>query len=128
MSPCIYEPPCAGACEHQEASTALSDPDVKIKRPRRGSASAASSIPASGRKKVRAEPAAGARLYGNRTTVRVAITFRPAAELWYEVEGPHGSFFVLGTGSIHDLAQRIIEGGYYVRPRPQRKEDRPRRL
>lgn len=103
----------------QEASTALTDPDAKIRRSPKGSTA-----------RPKAAPLAGAGLSGVRCPVSVTLTYFGGSEPWVEVSYYQGKFFVLGTGSVLSLIERIQHGGFPLSPPPERRtswRDRKRR-
>lgn len=67
------------------------------------------------RKRLRAKPMAGARVYGIKTPVTLRLTLAGGAQPWYEISYSQGRFFLLGDSSVHDLVQRIIAGDVLLR-------------
>lgn len=90
----------------RSVSTTSSGDDGKLSRPRRSR---------KGQWRV-APPLPGSRLYGRATPVRLTLTPRIGAEVYIEVETSQGRFWVRHDASVLDLAFKIQEGGFTVRP------------
>jgi hypothetical protein len=55
-----------------------------------------------------------ASVLGPRTPVTLTLTVRRGSELWLEVIGDQGRFFLAFDASVFDLVQLVIKGGYLV--------------
>jgi hypothetical protein len=120
-----FNPP-AEFCQNvrSQSTTSLTDPG-KIRTGRKAQARtvAAGGIKPSPRRTI-AEPPSAARIYGPKTPVSVVLTYHGGSEPWVEVRNHQGRFWVIGTGSVLDLVNRIIAGGFPIQPTPDRSRRR----
>lgn len=68
----------------------------------------------------KAAPLSSSQTSGAMTPVTLTITYVGGSEPWYLVNYAKGKCYVLGTDSVHSIAQKLIRGGHRVIPHPER--------